>query len=135
MLTSTHGYRSTVCPTHPIHHLRSAPARRKKARPSHTTVAKLYQTELYSFLPIPENTSLRTHIYTVYTNRTHSYLPRKHHTRHDTPPTNTQSEIYFPCEYQVHLSQFRCGHYNAIPTYTHRIGQAPNFDCPHCNSG
>ena len=27
-----------------------------------------------------------------------------------------------------------CGHHTAIPAYMHRIRQAPNPDCPHCNS-
>ena len=45
--------------THPKH-LRGDPAFRQRARPPHSTVAKLYQTEIDSLLLMPDNTSLRT---------------------------------------------------------------------------
>ena len=69
-MRGTHIYTSTEHPKHPLHHLRSALARRPRAHPPHTTPAHFYQTELDSLPLIPENTSLRTHIHTVYTNRT-----------------------------------------------------------------
>ena len=56
-MRGTHIYSSTDCPTHPLHYLRSAPARRQRARPPRTTVAKLYQQELDSLPPTPDNTS------------------------------------------------------------------------------
>ena len=112
----------------PLHYLRSAPARRKRARPPRTTVAKLYLP------PIPDDTSLRTHIHTVYTSRTLDIYPVNsilgtlpHH-------INTQAESHLPREDRVHLSRLRCGHHTDIPAYMDRIGQAPNPDCPHCNS-
>jgi len=64
LMRGTHIYTSTDCPTHPLHHLRSAPARRQRPRPPRTTVAKLYQQELDSLPPTPDNTILRTHTYT-----------------------------------------------------------------------
>ena len=135
-MRGTHIYTSTDCPTHPLHHLRSAPARRQRARPPRTTVAKLYQTELDSIPSIPENTSLHTHIHTVYTNITLDTFPVNAilGTTSLPPHINTHAESHLPRDNRVHLSRLRCGHHTVIPTYMHRIGQMPNPDSPHCNS-
>ena len=134
LMRGTHIYTSTDCPTHPLHHLRSAPARSQRARPPRTTAAKLYQQELDSLPPTPDNTSLRTHIHTVYTNRTLETYPINTILGTSPPHINTQAETRLPREDRVHLSRLRCGHHTAIPAYMHRIGLAPNPDCPHCNS-
>jgi len=134
LMRETRIYPSTDCPTHPLHHLRSAPARRQRARPPRTTVAKLYQQELDSLPPTPDNTSLRTHIRTVYTNRTLDTYPVNTILGTSPPHINTQAETHLPREDRVHLSRLRCGHHTAIPAYMYRIRQAPNPDCPHCNS-
>merc|ERR1719376_1823575 len=127
-MRGTHIYTSTEDPTHPLHHLRTAPVRIPRADPPHTTPAQFYQIELDSLPPIPENTSLRTHIHTVYTNRTLNPFPPSTLLGTTPPPLHTQRED------RVHLSRLRCGHHTAIPAYMHRIGLAPNPNCPHCSS-
>jgi len=125
-MRGTHIYTSTGHPTHALHHLRTAPARRPRADPPHTTAAQYYQTELDSLPPIPENTSLRTHIHTVYTSRTLNSFPPNTLLGTTPPPLHIQREQHLPREGWVHLSRFRCGHHTAIPTYKHRIGRAPD---------
>ena len=133
-MRGTHIYTSTEDPTHPLHHLRTAPARRPRADPPHTTPAQFYQTELDSLPPIPENTSLRTHIHTVYTNRTLNTFPPNTLLGTTPPPLHTQREQHLPREDRVHLSRLRCGHHTAIPAYMHRIGLAPDATCPRCDA-
>ena len=132
-MRGTHIYTSTARPTHPLHHLRSAPARRPRARPPHTTPAQFYQSELDSLPPAPENTSLRTHIHTVYTNRTLNTFPQNTLLGSTPPPLHTQREQHLPRVDRVHLARLRCGHHTSIPTYMHRIGRAPDATCPHCS--
>ena len=50
----------------PLHHLRSAPVRKQKARPPRKTVAKLYQQESDALPPIPDSTSRRTHTHRLH---------------------------------------------------------------------
>ena len=50
-IRETHIYTSTDCRSHPLNNLRCAPARRQRARPTHTTFARVYQTELDSLPP------------------------------------------------------------------------------------
>ena len=132
-MRGTHIYTSTARPTHPLHHLRSAPARRPRAHPPHTTPAQFYQSELDSLPPAPENTSLRTHIHTVYTNRTLNTFPQNTLLGSTPPPLHTQREQHLPRVDRVHLARLRCGHHTSIPTYMHRIGRAPDATCPHCS--
>ena len=70
-----HIHTSTSYPTDYLQNLRNAPVHRKRACPPHTTVAKLYQTELDFLSSIPENASLRIRINTVYANGTLDSFP------------------------------------------------------------
>ena len=114
-------------------HLRSALALKQKARPFRNIVAKLYQQELDSLPPIPDNSLLRTHIHTVYTNRTPQTYQVNTILGISLPYIKKQAESHLPREDRVNLSRLRCGHQTAIPFNMYRIGQAPNPDCPHCN--
>ena len=132
-MRGAHQYTSTAHSAHPLHHLRSAPSKPPRPRPPHETPASYYTKHLASLPPTPEDTSLRTHIHTVYTRRTIDAFP-PNTILGAPPPLITTREQHLPREDRVHLARLRCGHHTAIPTYTHRIGLAPASSCPHCNN-
>ena len=133
-MRGTHIYSSTEHPSHPLHSLRSAPSRPTRRFPPHTTPARYYQDSLASLPPSPPNTSLRTHIHTVFTQRTLDTFPPNSLLGVPPPPTSTPREQNLPRENRVHLAPLRCGHHTSIPQYMHRIGLAPEPTCVHCNS-
>ena len=132
-MRGTHQYTSTAYPAHPLHHLRSAPRKPPRSRPPHKTPASYYSAHLTSLPPTPDDITLRTHIHTVYTRRTIDAFPPNSILGAPPPLINTH-EQHLPREDQVHLARLRCGHHTSIPTYTHRIGLAPDSTCPHCDT-
>ena len=131
-MTGTQIFTSTERPEHPLHHLRSAPARRQRAHPPHRTAAQFYQEELDSLPPLPDGISLRTHIHTEYTRR---YLES---TRPNSllgtrpPPIDPALEQHLPREDRVHLARLRCGHHTALPSYRLRIALNQDATCVFC---
>ena len=125
-------FSSTESPAHPLHHLRSAPARRSRARPPHLTPAMFYQRELDSLPPLPDNISLRTHIHTVYARE--SLEASQPNTLLGTrpPPADPALERLLSREDRVHLARLRCGHHMALPSYRHRIGLDRDPSCVYC---
>ena len=133
-MRGTHIYTSTEHTNHPLHHLRSAPVRRPRPDPPHRTVAQLYQRELDSLPPLPDNTSLRTHIHTIYTQRTLDSAEPNTLLGTRPPPIDPTLEQHLPREDRVHLARLRCGHHTSLPKYRHRIGLAPDSRCDYCQA-
>ena len=131
-MRGTHIFSATESPTHPLHRLRSAPARRSRTNPPHQTSAAYYQRELDSIPPLPINTSLRTHIHSVYTQR--SLESSQPNTLLGTrpPPVDPELERHLPREDRVHLARLRCGHHTALPSYRHRICPDQDPSCVYC---
>ena len=115
LMRRTNIYTTTECPTHTLHHRRSAPARRQRARPPHISSDKQ-----------------------IYAHRQHQHNPK--HTANTilgTTPlsTNTEREVHLPRDDRINVSRFCCGHHTDIINDMHRIDQASNADSPHCSSG
>ena len=130
----THIYTSTSDPSHPLHHLRSAPSRYPRAFPLHTTPAQFYQNLLDSLPPIPDNITLKTHIHTTFTQRTIDTLPPNTLLGVSPPLTDRVQEQSLPREDRVHLARLRCGHHASIPSYMYRIGLSPDSSCVYCGN-
>ena len=134
-MRGTHIFSSTTHPSHSLHHLHQAPSRPpRRSRVPHTTPAKFYKDSLNSLPPLPDNTSLHSHIHTTLTRETLDTFPPNTLLGAPPPLANTLHEQRLPREDRVHLARLRCGHHTSIPTYMHRIGRAPTPTCVHCNS-
>ena len=131
-MRGTHIYSSTADPSHPLLHLRTAPARRPRAYPPHTTPAKFYQDLHDSLPPLPEGITLGTHIHTTFTQRAIATFPPNSLLGVPPPLVNRERERSLPREDRVHLARLRCGHHTSIPTYTNRIGLPTDSSCVYC---
>ena len=87
------GTHITECSTHPLHHIRSAPARRPRAHPPHITVAKFHQTEFDRLSPhFGEHTIPHSHTHSLYQQNTKN-----------TFPVNTVTKNYTLCQKHITL--------------------------------
>ena len=129
-MRGTHAYTSYTDPQHPLHYL-------TQERPLNRNIRKTpahYYSTLYNTLPpTPQNTSLRTHIHTHFTNRGITRMqPNTILDKH--PPPISDEELTLSREERVHLSRLRCGHHPALPSYTKRINLTDTDTCTLCNN-
>ena len=71
-MRGTHIYTSAVDPKHPLHFMQNPTQTRRKI---HFTPAQHYHTLHDTLPPVPDNSSVRTHIHTEFTRRALDSLP------------------------------------------------------------
>ena len=83
LMRGIHIYTSADCPTHPLHHLQSAPARTQRPRPPRTAVSKLLNRNSF-FSSYTRDITPHTHTHYLH-QRNIRHLSCKHHTRQHAP--------------------------------------------------
>ena len=121
----THIYTSSVDPPHPLHYMQNPTQTRRNI---HLTPAQHYHSLHNTLPPVPDDSSVRTHIHTEFTRRALDSLP---------PNSLLGARSHDACETELTLDRWqrgrlRCGNSTLVPSYMHRLGLVQDDSCPNC---
>ena len=111
----TNSYTSTLDPQHPLHDMQNPT---KTRRNIHLTPAQHYHTQHNTLPPVPDDSSLRTHIHTEFTQSALDSLPPW-----CPPPAACETELMLDRCQRVQLGRLRYGNSTLVPSYMHRLGR------------